>query len=123
MNMTLGALGKTAIKNLFSKPATSMYPHTPANYKGKTRGRVLNEIDVCIFCGACQKKCPTGAIKVNRAESTWTIDRLKCIACAYCVDFCPKKCLEMGKVYAEPTTQQEEVTLQGARVSDNSENH
>ena len=56
----------------------------------------------CIYCGACAKICPVSAIKVNRAESSWTIDRDNCINCGRCVKICRKAALrgEIGfKIY------------------------
>ena len=58
------------------------------------------EIDKCIFCGICQKRCPTDAIVVNTASKAWLINRLRCIACSACVDACPKKCLAMENMYS-----------------------
>ncbi len=56
----------------------------------------------CIYCGACAKICPVGAIEVNRSEKLWAIDRDKCINCGRCVKICRKAALrgEVGfKLY------------------------
>ena len=47
----------------------------------------------CIYCGACAKICPVGAIEISRAEKSWTIDRDKCINCGRCVKACRKGAL------------------------------
>ena len=47
----------------------------------------------CIYCGACARVCPVGAIAVDRKNMTWTIDRLKCINCGRCVKACRKSAL------------------------------
>ena len=102
----------TVLKNLFSKPATRLYPQQPNEYTDRTRGHVVNDIDNCIFCGMCERKCPTGAIKVDRNAKTWKINRFDCVQCACCVKNCPKKSLSMGRTYPEPADKKTEDTLQ-----------
>ena len=94
-------IGQT-LKNLFSKPATVKYPFEPREYPERTRGHVENDMDVCILCGLCQMRCPTGAITVDKKEQTWAIRPFSCIQCRSCVDNCPKKSLSMGQQYQEP---------------------
>ena len=93
---------KTVMTNLFSKPATRNYPFEPRVYPERTRGQIGIDIDSCIFCGICSKKCPTGAIAVDRAQKTWKIERFGCIQCGSCVENCPKKCLHMQQNYPQP---------------------
>lgn len=49
-----------ALKNLFSKPATRPYPEQPREYPDRTRGHVEVDIDTCVLCSLCARKCPTG---------------------------------------------------------------
>jgi ech hydrogenase subunit F len=98
--------GKT-MKNLFSRPATRLYPIQKRPPFPVSRGHITNNMETCIFCGICQKKCPTDAISVARKEKTWEIQRLKCIACGCCVDVCPKNSLSMNNVYSLPVTESE----------------
>lgn len=100
--MSMFSFAKTEFRNLFSKPATRHYPQEPRVYPERTRGHIENDIDVCILCGLCGKKCPTGAIQVDRNEKTWSISRFSCIQCGYCVESCPKKCLTMNQAYTQP---------------------
>lgn len=93
---------KTALRNLFSKPATRPYPQTPREYPARTRGQIQIDLNSCIFCGLCAKKCPTGAIAVNRAEKTWSIERFGCIQCGSCVESCNKNSLSMQQNYTTP---------------------
>ena len=93
---------KTLIKSLLRKPATVKFPFGPREYCDGARGKIAIIIGQCIFCGICQRKCPTGAIVVERTRKNWTIDRLRCIACNACVEACPKKCLNMDKNYSTP---------------------
>lgn len=101
---------KTALKNLFSAPATRPYPEQPREYPERTRGHVEIDTDLCILCGLCSRKCPTGTITVNRADKTWTIGRFGCIQCGCCVEVCPKKCLSMKQTYTQPGGEKTEDT-------------
>jgi formate hydrogenlyase subunit 6/NADH:ubiquinone oxidoreductase subunit I len=93
--MPLFNMTATALRNLFARPATRLYPAEKRELPAGTRGRLTIDIETCIFCGICQKKCPTDALRVERDAKRWSIDRLGCIACANCVDACPKDCLSM----------------------------
>lgn len=89
------------LRNLFTNPATLMYPYKPRVFYKNTRGQLNIELDKCIFCSMCQRRCPTDAIVVDRTARTWLVDHLKCIYCGNCVDVCPKKCLFLANKYAE----------------------
>lgn len=89
--------------SLFKKPATLMYPVVPREWQERTRGHIDIDVDNCILCGMCQRKCPTNAITVDRNAHTWTIERMKCIQCGCCTDNCPKKCLSMAQTYTTPS--------------------
>jgi formate hydrogenlyase subunit 6/NADH:ubiquinone oxidoreductase subunit I len=89
-------------RSLFKKPATLMYPVVPREYKEITRGHIAVDMDGCILCGICSKKCPTDAISVDKNARTWSIQRMRCIQCSCCVDVCPKKCLLNVSTYTIP---------------------
>jgi len=93
---------RTMLKNLFSKPATTTYPFEPREYPERSRGHIEIDMDKCIFCGMCMRSCPPGAIKVDRKEQTWQIERFDCIQCGYCTEKCPKNCLFIVPGYPEP---------------------
>lgn len=80
-------------KNLARKPATRLYPTVVREPFERTRGRLFNKIEDCIYCGICQRECPADAIKVSRPDGTWELDAFRCITCNQCVLKCPKKCL------------------------------
>jgi formate hydrogenlyase subunit 6/NADH:ubiquinone oxidoreductase subunit I len=95
-------IGKMVMRSLFKKPATLMYPVVQREYKERTRGHIDIDMEACILCGICMKKCPTDAITVDRAGRTWSIQRMRCIQCSCCVDVCPKKCLVNESAYTIP---------------------
>ena len=99
---------KTVTKNLLSGPATLMYPKRKRTYLPITRGRVEVDINTCIFCGMCSRRCPTYAIKVTKNIKEWQIDRLKCCTCNLCVEICPVKCLSMENEYSPPQLEKTE---------------
>jgi len=51
----------------------------------------------CLYCGKCQKICPTQAITINKETKTATISSYACIQCNQCQDACPKKSIIMKK--------------------------
>ena len=95
-------IGNMVLRSLFKKPATLMYPIRPREWKERTRGRIEIEIENCIFCGICSRKCPTDALKVDREAKSWTIARMSCIQCSCCVEVCPKSCLVNEAGYTTP---------------------
>ena len=100
--MKLFTMTKTVTKNLIQGPATLMYPKRRRVFSKITRGRIENDIDKCIFCGICSKRCPTYALVVSKEPKEWEIDRLKCCMCNLCVEVCPKKCLFTDNHYFPP---------------------
>lgn len=110
--MSFFSIFKIILRSLFKKPVTVKYPFEKKVFFKNTRGHVAVNIDQCIFCGICQKKCPTGAITVSKEEKKWTVNRLKCIACSSCQENCPKKCIVMNNSYTQPTRGKKEDSYQ-----------
>ena len=94
---------RTIFKNLFSRPATRLYPVSVRSPFVRSRGHIAIDGPQCIFCGMCDRKCPTHAITVVKNDKLWSINRLRCIQCNCCVEVCPKKCLAMELQYSPPT--------------------
>ena len=65
--------------------------------KKKVAGK-LTCSDSCVYCTLCAKQCPEGAITVDRANKTWSVDEEKCVKCGICIDKCPKKSLSFAEV-------------------------
>ena len=106
-------IGKMILRSLFGQPATLMYPVKPAKITDATRGHMTIEIDNCIFCGMCQKKCPTNAITVDREAGTWQIARMQCIQCNACAVACKKDALHMDPHYTAPSSEKIVDLVQG----------
>jgi len=95
-------LVKSIFTKLASRPDTRPYPFTKRPPMAGARGHLDIEIDKCIFCGACQKRCPANALTVSRDPKSWTLNRYACVICGYCVEVCPKKCLFMNENHFTP---------------------
>ncbi|MCL1851692.1 MAG: 4Fe-4S binding protein [Peptococcaceae bacterium] len=100
--MALNVIGKTIMRNLFSKPATSMYPAVKNEFYPATRGAIVYDESTCNYCSLCAKRCPSQAITVDRAEKVWQIDRKRCLSCTFCVSVCNKDSLSTSREYTPP---------------------
>ena len=82
-----------------AKPAAEA-PAAPAEapaaeVRPRDDGKPVNDPAKCVYCTLCARKCPAGAIEVDRANKTWKLDDEKCVACGTCAEACPKKCIIM----------------------------
>ena len=101
--MRILRLAGTVLKSLGRPPATRLYPFVVRPAIARSRGHITIDIEGCIYCGMCDRRCPTQAISVVKADRTWAIERLRCIQCNSCVELCPTKCLGMGTAYTDPS--------------------
>lgn len=106
----------TILNNLFSKPATRMFPKEIRPFFKGTRGSIDCDVDRCIFCSTCVRKCPADALMISREDKTWTIDPYRCVICGICVSVCPVKCIVSNEQYAHPMTKKEFVVRQKAET-------
>jgi len=90
-----------SLKNLVSKPATRLYPAVPANIQPNCRGRIEYDMNKCIWCMMCSRRCPTVAIESDKAAQTHKVFRMRCIACGACVEACPTDAITMLEHYAD----------------------
>jgi len=54
---------------------------------GPRTGEIVTDVDACMACGVCIKKCPTSALKLEKDEVI--VDSDKCILCGECETLCP----------------------------------
>jgi ech hydrogenase subunit F len=92
----------SSLKNLFRRPFTTRYPRAPADIPPGNRGRVMWDMEKCIFCRRCERSCPTSAITTNKEAKTQRVVRNRCIACNVCVEVCPTQTLSMVPEYSKP---------------------
>ena len=105
----------TVISNLFSKPATRNYPFFVRDNFEKTRGELVNDIERCIFCGSCSRKCPSQCLTVSKEGTvgTWKLEFFACIGCGVCVDSCPVSCLSQKTSHRLVAVVRDVITLTG----------
>lgn len=77
-----------ALRNLFRKPFTRKYPKVKPEIPRDFRGKVLHYPERCIYCGLCEKYCPSGAIQVDIRRKIWSYDWGRCTFCAQCQETC-----------------------------------
>ena len=92
-------LGKMTFGSLFKKPETVLYPVQKKEPPRGLKGHVVVDVDTCILCSLCQKRCPCGAIEVDKKGRTWSIDHFRCVQCGSCTYECPKGSLTMEPTY------------------------
>ncbi|WP_052507014.1 4Fe-4S binding protein [Desulfonatronovibrio magnus] len=80
-------------KNFTRKKATRDYPRVKREPFPKARGRIGINIDECILCSICAKKCPSSCIAVDKKSGQWELDPMACVYCGICVQVCPTQCL------------------------------
>lgn len=84
-----------SLRNLFSRPATRLYPHTTRPSFAGARGQLELDADACNFCSLCARRCPTVALCVTTDERRFELDDLRCIACGVCVDVCTRGAIHL----------------------------
>jgi len=110
---------KYALKHVFSKPSTENFPkvikEAPANY----RGRIVFHPERCNGCGMCMRVCAPDAISKTVEKTTegdlitMEFNLSSCTFCQTCVDFCPRKSVEMSKDYAMVARHEDELKVKG----------
>lgn len=113
---------KEALKNLFSKPSTVLYPKVPVEAKEGYRGRIKYDAEKCVNCGLCIKVCSPEAITrikedVEEGEKiTYEFDLTSCTFCGTCADFCSKDAIEMTGDYHMVATEHKDLIVSGSKI-------
>lgn len=83
---------KDALKNLFRKPNTVLYPYDhvpiPEGFRGAPD---VPEPEKCLLCNKCVRICPTQALSivdVDEQLSLFEINLGRCCYCKECEDSC-----------------------------------
>lgn len=71
---------------MVKQPVTVCYPQEGLTAPERLRGHIVNDMDVCICCGMCARRCPAGALAVDRKGGTWSIDPYACVVCGECIE-------------------------------------
>ncbi len=108
-----------AIKNLFSKPSTVLFPQVNVDAKPNYRGRIEYDPTKCVACGLCMRVCSPAAIDktVEEVENgqniTFTFNLTSCTFCGTCADFCAKKAITMTEDYHMVATDVKDLMVKG----------
>ena len=99
-----GTFIKAPPKKPAPKPAAPAAPVEEKKAEPTPAGAVISPRDdgkpvqvpsKCVYCTLCAKKCPAGALTVDRAAKTWTLDEDSCVGCGTCAGVCPKDAIVM----------------------------
>jgi formate hydrogenlyase subunit 6/NADH:ubiquinone oxidoreductase subunit I len=103
-----------ALRNLLKRAFTRRYPKERPVIPQGFRGKLVHYPDKCIYCGLCEKYCPSNCIKVDPKKKTWSQDMGQCLFCGQCVETChemPKRdALSMSTDYEHTTTKKRELS-------------
>jgi energy-converting hydrogenase A subunit Q len=61
--------------------------------RGSREGEIAYDVDACMACGVCVKKCPTNALRLEKDEIV--VDQDKCVQCAECEIICPVNAIKL----------------------------
>lgn len=104
---------KNILKNLITKKSTRPYPFVIREPFEESRGELYNDIDNCIFCSTCARKCPSQCITVDKEKGIWTCDPFVCVFCGTCMEACPTHCLHHKRTWRPVSGQREMIEMQG----------
>ncbi len=96
-----------ALKYLFRKPHTLLFPFEKKEPAERCRGLHLNDLETCTGCGNCADICPNQAIDLieipgieakpgDKGERP-QVDYGRCCFCGLCIDVCPPGSLSLSR--------------------------
>lgn len=94
--LSMGAAAAAAAAPAAAKAVDPAAAAAQAAIEADLPADVPVQLDGCVYCGVCAKKCPVDAITVDREAKAWAVDADTCVNCGTCVASCPKKCLKMN---------------------------
>ncbi|MDR0373663.1 MAG: 4Fe-4S dicluster domain-containing protein [Nitrososphaerota archaeon] len=113
------AVFKTVFRNIFTKPATELYPRQKPNLPEKYRGQPCFDFFTCIGCGLCSRDCPAKAIEMVSVEGKRRpqLNLSKCVFCYQCAETCPKKSVQTSYTYELATTDKSSLLMKPPSLS------
>lgn len=105
------------VRNFFGRAVTEGYPFQTREFEGY-RGKLVNDIVSCIFCGACARVCPSRCIEVDAKGCSFSCDPNACVQCGICEEACPTGGLRLTVGHHRaPAYSKDEIFQQGVRKS------
>ncbi len=92
-------LAGTAMKNLFRKPNTVMFPAEHVAIPEGFRGQVLLEAKLCTVCLRCVEVCPSGALMIEEEKNndfSFSINDARCTFCQECENACSTGAIKLS---------------------------
>lgn len=111
--MRLGPMVPTVVKNLISKKSTRPYPFVVREPFPDQRGELYCDIEQCIFCGTCARKCPSQCITVDKEQGLWICDPFACVYCGTCEEVCPTHCLHHKGAWRPVAGERQMIEMKG----------
>jgi formate hydrogenlyase subunit 6/NADH:ubiquinone oxidoreductase subunit I len=113
----------TIMRNLLNPPATRRYPTVVRPPFENARGEIVNDIQICTFCGVCAVKCPSQCITVDKKSATWTCNPFACVYCGVCAESCLSGSLHQKSDYRKPVREKTMIVLQGEIIKKEVKSH
>jgi len=113
---------KEAIKSVFRKPSTEIYPKVNKEAPEGYRGKINYYPEKCVNCGMCIRVCAPGCITrtIEKTEEgdkiTFNFYQGQCTFCSLCADFCPRGAIELTKNYHLAVTDEKDLLVSGTFI-------